>query len=129
MDQTAQVVSLKLYGGVILVLYASLATFVTVRQTQEYCIRHNNKHNSNQIKKEKNVYITGPVNTATMAKAPTRVEKIILVLWKRRITRTREAFSRPTFATSSSQSLRSLQSPHVGWVYEKKISGLNICGA
>lgn len=127
MDQTSLVVGLKLYGGAILVLDASLATFVTVGQISEYCIQHNNKHDCCQIRKKKKVYITGPVNTATMDKAPTRAEKIILVLWKRRTTRTREAFSRPTFATSSSQSLRSLHSAHVGLVYGRKISGVNLC--
>lgn len=43
---------------------------------------------------------------------PVRTERISLVLWKRRITRTKEAFSGPTFDTSSSQSLWSLDNTH-----------------
>lgn len=52
---------------------------------------------------------TGPRKAATMAITPAMAERISLVLWKRTITRTNEAFSRPTFATSSFHSFWSLQ--------------------
>lgn len=52
--------------------------------------------------------LTGPRKAATMTRTPTVTDRISLVLWKRRNTRPSEAFSRPTFATSSCQSLWSL---------------------
>lgn len=51
---------------------------------------------------------TGPRKAATMAMTPAMADTISLVLWKRTITRTNEAFSRPTFATSSCHSFWSL---------------------
>lgn len=52
---------------------------------------------------------TGPRKAATMAITPAMADRISLVLWKRTITRTNEAFSRPTFATSSFHSVWSLK--------------------
>lgn len=52
---------------------------------------------------------TGPRKAATMAITPAMADRISLVLWKRTITRTNEAFSRPTFATSSFHRFWSLQ--------------------
>lgn len=53
-------------------------------------------------------WLTGPKNTATMARIPTITDRMSLVLWKRRNMRTTEAFSMPFCTTSSSQSLCSL---------------------
>lgn len=39
--------------------------------------------------------LTGPTKAATMLSTPVMTEMISLVLWKRNITRTKEAFSRP----------------------------------
>lgn len=44
-----------------------------------------------------------------MATTPAEADRISLVLWKRTMTRTNEAFSRPTFATSSCHSFWSLR--------------------
>lgn len=57
--------------------------------------------------------LTGPKKAATMARMETRVDRISLVLWKRRVTRISEAFSKPLLATSSFHSLWSLQNNQI----------------
>lgn len=65
---------------------------------------------AHQLQESSNSF-TGPRKAATMAITPAMAARISLVLWKRTITRTNEAFSRPTFATSSFHSFWSLQIP------------------
>lgn len=69
--------------------------------------------------------LTGPKKAATMARMETRADRISLVLWKRRVTRISEAFSKPLLATSSFHSLWSLQNTHNQIMYTKNCLAFN----